>query len=470
MPRTALTGTRIRALRTARRIAQVDLARMAGVSPSYLNLIEHNRRRAGPDLLDALARALEVRPETLAEGAETPVLAALDAAAGTRRLPAGETAPAAQADAPIAPERDRIEEFVGRFPGWAGLIADLHARVEAQERAIERLSDRMAHDPNLTEALTEIVSAVTAVQSTAAILAETEDLEPEWRQRFHANIHADSLRLAKAAEALVAWLDTSDAETGLAAPLEELESWLARRGFHLPELEPSAARAEPPTGPAAPTEPAALLAGAPELASEAGMALGRDWLGRLAGEAAALPAEALVAALSVQLAAGQGLDPGRLALDLGVPPGLVLRRLALLPPLPELPRFGLVLCDGSGSLTFRRPLEGFALPRFGGACPVWPLYEALQQPGRPLRMLVETTGRLPRRFLTFALAAPRDPVRFAPPIAWEAAMLITPALPLVLSPSEATQPAPAARPVGAGCRVCTLAACPARREGSLVTA
>ena len=58
MPRAALTGTRIRALRTARRLAQADLARLAGVSPSYLNLIEHNRRRAGPTLLGALARAL----------------------------------------------------------------------------------------------------------------------------------------------------------------------------------------------------------------------------------------------------------------------------------------------------------------------------------------------------------------------------------------------------------------------------
>ena len=48
MVRSALSGTRIRTLRTARRIGQADLARLAGVSPSYLNLIEHNRRRAGP--------------------------------------------------------------------------------------------------------------------------------------------------------------------------------------------------------------------------------------------------------------------------------------------------------------------------------------------------------------------------------------------------------------------------------------
>jgi hypothetical protein len=188
----------------------------------------------------------------------------------------------------------------------------------------------MAHDPNLAAALAEIVSAVTAVQSTAAILAETDDLEPAWRTRFHANIHADSIRLAHAAEALVAWLDTSDQETGLAAPLEELESWLSRRGFHLPELEPGGA--EPP-------DPAALIDGEPDLASQAGRALAGDWLARAAAEARALPAARLAAALAAQLAAGQGLDPGRLAQGLGVAPGLVLRRLAALPAAPGLPRF-----------------------------------------------------------------------------------------------------------------------------------
>lgn len=452
MPRAALTGTRIRALRTARRLAQADLARLAGVSPSYLNLIEHNRRRAGPTLLGAIATALQVPPEALAEASAEAQLAALRAAA-TAAAPG------------TAPELDRAEEFAGRFPGWAGLVGALHARTQAQDRAIERLSDRMAHDPNLAAALSEIVAAVTAVQSTAAILAETDDLEPEWRNRFHANIHADSVRLAHAAEALVAWLDSADQETGLAAPLEEVESWLARRGFHLSELEPPAPDAPADATPAVVPDPEALIAGQPDLASQAGRALARDWLARWAAEAQALPATRLSAALAAQLAAGQGLDPGGLAQALGVAPGLVLRRLALLPPGPAVPRFGLVLCDGSGTPTFRRPLDGFALPRFGGACPAWPLFEALQQPGRPLRMVLETTARPALRVLAFALAEPREPARFAPPMAWESAMLITPAAPAVLAPQDGDGPA---RPVGAGCRVCALADCAARREPSIV--
>src|SRR5690606_31765622 len=138
-PRSALSGTRIRTLRTARRMGQADLARLAGVSPSYLNLIEHNRRRASGHVLEAIAEALQIPAEALDEHAGDAQIEALRSAAA-RAQPselAGE-----------APEVDRAEELLGRFPGWAGLVAQLHARAEAQERIIERLSDRMAHDPN----------------------------------------------------------------------------------------------------------------------------------------------------------------------------------------------------------------------------------------------------------------------------------------------------------------------------------
>lgn len=452
MPRPALTGTRIRALRTARGLSQADLARLAGVSASYLNLIEHNRRRAGPRLLSAIARGLALAPEALDADEGEALLAALRTAAG-----------AEGAGADPAPELDRIEDFAGRFPGWAALAARLAARLAERERAIERLSDRMAHDPNLAAALGEIVSAVTAVQSTAAILADDEPLEPEWQARFHGNIHADSIRLARAAEALVTWLDATGQETGLAAPLEELEAWLSRRGWHLPETEPET---EPETGPDSEGAAGALIAADPDLASAAGRGLAEAWVQRLRAEAAQLPAARLAPALAAQLAGGWGLDPGALAAGLGLGAGLVLRRLAALPADPGLPRLGLVLCDGSGTLTFRRPLDGFALPRFGGACPLWPLYAALQAPGRPIRALLETTARPARRFVAFALAEARGPSAFGAPPVWEVAMLLAPAAAPILA--DGAVPETPVQPVGAACRVCPRPDCPARREPSIV--
>lgn len=437
-PRPALSGTRIRALRTARRLGQADLARMAGVSPSYLNLIEHNRRRASAPVLEAIAKALQIPAE------------ALDERAGDAQIQVLRTA-AARAQPGTEPEVDRADELVGRFPGWAALLAQLQTLAEAQERIIERLSDRMAHDPNLSASLHEIVSAVTSVQSTAAILAESEDLEPEWRALFHRNVHDDSVRLANAAEALVAFLDTSSEETGLAAPQEELESWLERQGFHVAAVEAGG-------------DWAALIAGQAELASAAARSLAEDWLARAHADARALPLGRLMPVLVRVFTAGAGFAPEELARHFGVGLAQLFRRLATLPPEPGIPRFGLAICDGSGTLTFRRPIEGFQLPRFGGACPLWPLYEALLRPDRPVRAPVEFAGRPPGRFVAHAVAGARDPLRFEPPFVWEASMLVTPA-----SVAGDAGEGDAVRALGSSCRVCPREFCPGRREPSIVS-
>jgi XRE family transcriptional regulator, fatty acid utilization regulator len=81
MKRGALTGSRIRDRRVAAGMKQADLARAAGISPSYLNLIEHNRRAVGGKLLADLARTLGCELSALTEGAEAALLGALREAA-----------------------------------------------------------------------------------------------------------------------------------------------------------------------------------------------------------------------------------------------------------------------------------------------------------------------------------------------------------------------------------------------------
>lgn len=435
MARTSLTGTRIRERRTLLGMRQADLARAVGVSPAYLNLIEHNRRRVGDALLETLAVHLSVDPLALSEGAEGALFDGLREAAAARVDP-GET----------PPEADRIEEFVGRFPGWAALLAGRQARVAQLERLLEGYSERMAQDPFLLTALHEVMSAVTSLRSTAAILVEAEEIEPEWRARFHRTIHEESLRLSDTAEALVGYLDTLDeAETGLSSPQEEVEAWLAGVGHHLAALE----RATPPA-------PEAMVAGVAELASGAARKLALAHIARARADALALPLDPLRSAL-----AEDGPEPARLAARLGVPMATVFRRLAALPEGTEgVPPLGLVICDSSGTLTFRRALPGFALPRFGAACPLWPLYEALSRPMQPIRAVVEMAGRLPQRFLTYAFCQPARPGGFDGPQLMEAMMLILPAPP---------ERGPGERPIGSSCRICPRGGCPGRREPSILS-
>lgn len=429
MPASALTGTRVRERRQVLGLRQADVARAVGISASYLNLIEHNRRRIGADVLDRLAAALSVDPAALAEGAEGARIEALRAAAAT--APDGQR-----------PELDRIEDFLGRFPGWADLVAAQQARVAQLEQMVAALNDRISHDPHLSAALHEVLSSVSSVRSTAAILAETEDISPEWRARFHANLHADSERLAVGSEALVAYLDTAGDDPGTqgtAAPQEEMEVWLNTRGWHLPELEAGGGGL------------AALQDEIGALASGAARALAQAWVARAAREAQALPLDRFRAAM-VRI----GADPALLAADFGVEVPAVMRRIATLPGATE----GLVICDASGALLLRKPVDGFAQPRYGAACPLWPLYAALVRPGSPVEALAEMPGPVPRRYRLRAWAAQHHPQGFGGIEVREALMLIAP------------DPAPAGTPalqLGGSCRICPRDACPARREPSILS-
>lgn len=411
-------GSRLRERRAALGLKQAELAERAGISPSYLNLIEHNRRRVAPELLERLATVLGVAGEALLRG------------------PAGALAEDLRAVAAAAgpgPEIDRMEDFVARYPGWAATLTALHARVGSLGRAVEALNDRMSHDPHLSASLHEVLSAVSSVRSTAAILADTEDLEPEWRDRFLKNLHEDSERLSTGAGALVAYLDAGKQteELGIASPQEELEAWAAARNWDL----------------TAPPE------AADSLASAAARALGRAMLERAAEDRRLLPDEMLRQGL-----AAHGPDPLALAARSGAPVLTAFRRIALRPQAEA----GLVLCDASGTLTLRRPVAGFGLPRFGAACPLWPLFTALGRPATPVEAVIETPGpQQGRRFRTRAFCQPHHPQGFRGPELREAAMLILP------EPSVAFGVVPAL-PVGSTCRVCPRDACAARREPSIL--
>lgn len=413
MPLSALTGTRLRERRVALGLRQADLAEQAGISASYLNLIEHNRRRIAEALLERLAQVLGQPVEAFQEGVAGALLDDLRAAAA--RLPGAEL--------------DRAEDFASRFPGWAATLIGLHQRVVGLERALEAMNDRMSHDPHLSASLHEVLSAVSSLRSTAAILADTDDIEPEWQARFLGNLQDDSKRLALGASALVHYLDNAGQEEdqALASPQEEVEAWLAAQNW-------------------APGDPQSL-------ASNPARQMAQAWLAQAARDGAAMPAPDFAAAL-----AEDGPDPVRLAARFGCDVLTAFRRIALRPGAEA----GLVLCDASGTLTFRKPITGFALPRFGAACPLWPLFTALTRPMTPIETLIETAGPQPQRFRIRAFCQPRFPAGFRGPELREAAMLILP------EPRTTDPRGTEALAIGSTCRICQRDACPARREPSIL--
>lgn len=426
MGRDVLTGSRIRERRQIAGLRQAELARQVGISASYINLIEHNRRRIGGKLLLNIARVLKVDPNLLSEGAEATLVSALRAAA---------------AETGVTPaELDRVEEFAGRFPGWAETLAQQHRRIETLEKAVETLSDRFNHDPHLGASLHELLSTATAIRSTAAILAETGDLTAEWRDRFHKNLNQDSARLAASSKELVSYLDANSQEEGQASvPQEEAEAFIAAHGGHFEALEDAAA------------EPEILANAAPSLSTPAAKEIATAILRQYALDAAAIPLREMKSGLSIH-----GHAPLALMQHFDVSLSTILRRLAAMPPEIAGGPMGLVICDASGSIVFRKPVEGFALPRFGSSCPLWPLFAALSRPMTPIRRRVSQLGRDEAVLECIAVAEPVGTPSFDRDPIYRATMLISP----VRDDAEAM-------PVGVSCRICPSESCTARREPSI---
>ncbi|MDP5220305.1 short-chain fatty acyl-CoA regulator family protein [Ruegeria sp. 2205SS24-7] len=430
MARDTLTGSRIRERRMISGFRQADLARKVGISASYLNLIEHNRRRIGGKLLVDIASELQVEPSMLTEGAEAALIAALGEAAAQI--------------GPIAAELDRVDEFAGRFPGWADVVARQHRRITTLERTVVTLSDRLTHDPLLAASLHELLSTAAAIRSTASILAEPGDLEPEWRDRFHRNLNQDAERLAESSKALVGYLDETDSSSAdrRGMPLEQVEAFVAARGHHFPEIES--------TG----EVPSDVLEG---LESGAARAVGAGILTLYATDVRAMPLRDVLDALDEL-----GLDPLGLARRFDVDLPSVFRRIATLPEDALAHEVGLVQCDASGSIVFRKAISGFALPRHGESCPLWPLFTALNRPLVPIRRRVSQLGRTAAEFDCLAVAWPQEVPGFDVDPVYHSIMLILPV------PSDDGGQADAL-PVGSSCRVCPRRACAARREPSILS-
>ena len=219
--KTTLTGSRVRERRLALGMRQAAVAKSAGISASYLNLIEHNRRRIGPDVLARLAQALAVDLAILSEVAEAGVVQDLRAVAALNTS--------------LKAELDRLEEFLGRFPGWAAILVDVFRKATVAQNMVVALSDRMSHDPQLSAALHEVLSAISAVRASSDILTDVQDIDPEWRAKFLKNLNEDSRRLSRGAEVLVTYLDAPDktSEAPLASATEQFDAWLTERDWRL---------------------------------------------------------------------------------------------------------------------------------------------------------------------------------------------------------------------------------------------
>jgi hypothetical protein len=490
-----LIGLKIRTARRGAGLTQSQLAARAGISASYLNLIEGNKRPISGALLDRIAAGLGIQRSSLDGGAERRIVESLIEAASDPALAAAPTPP------------DSAEELVGRHPLWVDLILRLYRAYRHERQTVMALADRLNRDPFIGDSVHRMLTSVTAIRSAAEILADAAALKDEERDRFVSVIATDSQKLSATARALLSFFDNPNVRVRAATPMEHLDAFMFEMDNHFPTLESAAeelrARCRNGESVEAAAERIAAWSGAttddrkayaleawetrrfrmvrsaaslvagPEARRlvESHAALGSDEAREMAASAllnyvagaALMPYEPFLAAANEMR-----YDLDRLSRVFGVSYEQASHRLATLHrPGAEGVRFAFMRSDPSGYVTKRLPLAGLPLPRYGTACPLWPIYRAFQTPG----VTVAGFGELPSkdRFLFFARAVEKSPPGAASPRHLLSVML-------ACSVSEAHRVvyadgidlATAMIPAGTVCRLCPRAACAHRQEAPLV--
>ncbi|MEO1539128.1 MAG: short-chain fatty acyl-CoA regulator family protein [Pseudomonadota bacterium] len=425
--RGSLAGLRIRERRKAMGLSQSALALRAGISPSYLNLIEHNKRAIAGRVLLALARELDVPPVALSQEAELSMIGEMRAAASEF--------PVAEAEVEVT------GEFASRFPGWAKLVSSLHRQVRDQRAAIDALSDRLTHDPVLQANMHEMLTNITAIRSTANILTTLDDVPVEQQRRFIDNIHSESQRLSEVAQTLTAYFDEAAASDAPAtSPDEEVDRFLSAAQHRFATLE----------GPADATTVTDLVSEASELTEPEAQARATAHLERYVEDARALPEATFTAA--VEECDGDVLT---LARRFSVPAQQVMRRLMTLKETTIGPVGGLQV-NGAGTVLMRKSVETFTVPRHAAPCALWPIYAATAQPGQPFAQRIALPGGDLFDTVSVAEFEVRESLADWPRLT--ATMIVTP------SRAGQTQDEGAPHPVGISCRICPRANCAARIE------
>ncbi len=383
MPRT-IVGTRIRQQRHEIGITQSDLARRAGISPSYLNLIEWNKRAVSNRLLQRISEALGVPAETLDGAIERRLH---DELLEIAHLPAIGSS---------GVEADRTDEMIGRFPGWSRGIAALAKAEQQSFRSAQILSERLSNDPYLSEAVHRMRSRIAAVRSAANILVEYDDLTNEQVSRFTSIVAEESTALSHAGEALTNYLDKAEGADRILTPVDEVEALCEQRNNRFEELERAVEAVETDfedNGPTSRIDIArarvadhlqgaivSLLEQEDIIKSAAAHKRARDLLSDYAISAILMPDEVFKTK-----AREARYDVEALAQAFSVSVDRVCHRLTALPLSDEFPKIGYVQANAAGTIVQMHNLEGLQLPRYAAACPLWVLYRAQQSPETVIR-------------------------------------------------------------------------------------
>jgi predicted transcriptional regulator/plasmid maintenance system antidote protein VapI len=434
-------GSRLRRLREERRMTQADLARVLGISPSYLNQMEHDSRPLTVPVLLRLTEAFGVDPGFFSERDTSRLLADLREALATE-----------VAEARVSPSD--LSELATRMPAVAAVLLDLGRRGQLlAERLAEAAEGRGGGAEEAPRSPHEEIREFFYRRQN--YLHDT-DLAAEHLAR------EIGIRPGEVVRALTARLADRHG-VRIAAGSDRLHHYDAdSRVLHLSgRLHPGQQAFRMATQLALLEHGAELdrLAAEDFAAGSAAHGLARIGIANYFAAALILPYPDFHAA-----AEEFRYDIERLTDRFGLGHETVCHRLSTLqrPRLRGVP-FSFVRVDRAGNMSKRQSATGFHFSRAGGTCPLWNVYEAFAVPGRiHVQVAAMPDGQ---RYLWTARAVTRHRGGWGEPGKTFAIGLgceVRHASRLVYSDGLDLGNAGADTPIGMGCRLCERLDCPQR--------
>jgi predicted transcriptional regulator/transcriptional regulator with XRE-family HTH domain len=498
-------GQRIRKRRQEVALSQVALAARVDISPSYLNLIEHNKRAIGGALLNRIAGALDLDSRALAGTEEARLIAELGEVAADPALAGAEL------------DQRQASDIVAGNPKAARIILALYRAYREARMRSDLIGERLGEESFLAEASQQILALITTIRSYSEILMDYGDLSEDERRRFVNTLVDESERLAAQAGDLFDFLGGRGARRPRPSPREEIEDFVSDHANHFPGLEAAAETAgseiapdgDPPdqilatrlrlrhgiTVERLPANSACderfdpdgrryLLSAAlgrasvrfrlarligeleyaaiiDDLASDAGLA-SDDATARLRRALANYFAAALVMPYRPfrSVAEETRHDIQQLSARFNVSFEQVFHRLATLRrPSEEGVPLHFLRTDIAGNISKRFSASGLRLPRYGSACPRWIIHHAFSSPGRVISQIARLPEGEAYLFIASTCTPPSASARFGSHNAVMIGTGIANARRFVYADGVDLDDLGHAMPVGVTCRQCPREDC-----------
>lgn len=221
-------GIQIKRKRLVLGLSQASLAKAVGISPTYLNLIENNKRAIGGKLLARISERLGLALDQLSGVSEARSIQVIEELLADPAMAGIEMEPAA------------IRDFVARFPEAGLALKRLYQLYTDTTASIDVYLHRLRSDPLLSQMLHQVLNRLSAIRSGAEILDREKDLTDADKKRFIATVSRESEELTSTVRSLVDYFDRTASLERPISPMANLDEAIIANRNHFPDLEAAA--------------------------------------------------------------------------------------------------------------------------------------------------------------------------------------------------------------------------------------